>query len=303
MTSFFNIQSKIEFCISLFPQEFIKDILQRDVDDILLISIFTEGIYEASNMFIKLLDEYWKRDFNSIYMLQNAKQMIQLEIPMRINDYKDLLYACEKDFNSIDPSLIHSIRNELKIIKAKNEIEELINKLKHLLELEINGSDEPVKRMEDDAADLLLEYFVSCRYYKDILKNKSKSYEFNQVIKDNFKIINPSIFAREQNLIKTLESYMDLFIAAVNDNFIINQSYKSYENCIKLFRKDILKRDIKDFQCLKLLFTSFNSDSLKPFIWFDSKYDNDENIYENNIKSFEKCISNAIDKVSKIDDA
>lgn len=324
-----NIQSKIEFCVSLFPQEFIKEILERDSNEVLLISILLEGIYKSSNMFLDILNKYWEHNYNSIYILHEAKHMIQLNVPMRLTDYEDLLYCCEKDLDLIDVSIIHSVRQELNIVKSKETIRRLIMKLKLDLKTRLENdyksdsksnsksdsksnsesnsesnleSNVENELLNEENINLLSEYFISCQYYRNMLKNRSRVCEFKRVIDEYFKILNPSMFSSEHNLIQNLELYMDLFISTITSNFMINQSYKNVNDCSKMIRKDLLTRDIREFNCIKLLFCTFDSDSLKPFIWFDSKFECKGN-YDGSLKSFEELINIAIEKINKIDNS
>ena len=330
------IQSKIEFCVSFFPQEYIEEILDRTIDDNSLISMFIEGIYKASELLYNLLSEYWHRSYESITLLNIAKQSANMNNPLSYTSYQILINTCKKDLNLIDVSLIHEVRNELNIVSKINDIKDLLNRLSNNFDSLVNSSidsksenethddsnDEDSSNEEsskeesnnsktskniriatdftNDNIDILYEYFISCQYYRNILKNKSRIHEFKEVINIHFRMINMILFSNGKSIIKFLESYIEMFVIAVTDNFIISKSYKDNSNCMNLIRNDLKTRDIGEFDTLKLLFTSSNNEYLKPFIWFDSKYD--ENIiYNNDIESLENIIKKSLKDARRID--
>lgn len=312
MSEYTNIQSKLEFVISLFPQEFISNVLDRDESNISYLAVLIEGISKASNLFYELLYKYWNLEYESIYLLHHAKLIIATDVSITSKEYQHLIETCKKDLKLIDVEIIHSVRKELKIVEFRSKVNELLEKLSKLTNKDDNENNETIA-FEDDTVDTLYEYFISCQYYRNLLKIRSKYLEFKNIYDNQVKLIsfimnvssNEHKDNLEDNILKAIEKYLDMFIIAITDNFILDSTYKTYqsdsfEDYIKIFRKDIIKRNVLDFEAMKLIFTVFNSDSMKPFIWFDNRF-NKELSYKGTLKSLEEVVENSIRNVAGID--
>lgn len=303
MSEYANIQSKAEFCISLFPQEFIVNIIDKESSNNTYIGFLIEGISKASNVFFDILDKYWNKDYESIFLLSHIKLVMSTDISITAKEYNSLIETCKRDLELIDVELIHSVRKELKIVEFRDKISELIERLSNISN-EKDSEDETLS-FEEDTINTLYEYFIACQYYRNILKIRSRYHKFRVILDKQAEMINFMINAKEESILRALEMYMDVFISSVSDNFMIDPKYKNFNNesiseYIRLFRSDIKTRDVKDFTFMKLLFTVFNSDSMKPFIWFDSRF-NKELKYDGTIKSLDECISETIKIISEID--
>ena len=286
MSVFSNIQSKIEYCISFFPQEFIENAKERNEEIDIPLMTFIEGISESCHVIKNMLVEFWNNiDYKSIEELEKIKYRNAISS----TDCDKIIELMISEINLLDFSLLHSVRKELPIIKERNQIIEKIEKIRAREE----SLSDNINKLED--------YFNACQYYKNILRSHSSYTDFDIVVKKSCFVIRS--LSTNDDILYNIVDLMNSFINAIDNNFIINPKYKEFEiECSEMISTDINTRNIMDFKCLKLIFTTrYHAESFKPFNWFDTRY-NKEQYYEGTIKSFETIIENILfDKNNKLD--
>lgn len=283
MSKFSNIHSKIDFCISFFPQEFVSRVLAENNPETVpedrdenrnIFETFVEGVSRSSEMLTIMLLHFWDRKYESIEFLKRVKYTNA--IPKKLHD--EMIETMLKEIDLIDLSLISDIRKEIEIVNQKNKIKSILTEIQ-----------EGTEKLENHSG-ILSEFFIGCQYYKNLLMFRSNLTDFDAVKDKCFKTMSRLINGEE--MIMAINDLSEAFIKAVKNNFIIDKSFKMPNAfCKELIKDDLLTRDISKFECLKPLFgTSYHSECLKPFCWFDTNYPIDDEPFDGTFESLEHLI-------------
>ena len=188
--------SKIAFSASFFPFCFIDDL--KDVHCENPYILFIEGISEASKNLLELLRGFYTRGLSSIAFLEHY----HFKVIIKASELKAGILIIQNEYE-----VIRFFKPFLQRDIAKN-IGEIIDNL-------------TIENFEESFEDIY-NAFSSVEFCKRFTGAKSKATLFQAIVDKKLEMIN-RIISNEDPL-KVLEDYCDIFIQTVSENLIANTS-------------------------------------------------------------------------------
>lgn len=187
---------KITFSISFFSFDFIDNLKNIHCENPYI--LFIEGIADASNNILESLRNFYTRGLSSIMFLEHY----HFSVSIKESELKNG---------------ISLIKNECKIIRffkhfiskgIAQDIEDIINNL-------------TISNFEESFEDIY-RAFSSVEYHRRVIGIKSKATSFQSIVDRKLEMINKLISENEP--LKVLEEYCDIFIQTISENFVVNTS-------------------------------------------------------------------------------